>query len=181
QRRVLAQLVDVRPARPRAVTGCGTANPPLADQIPRDARTESGIVPSSLSHAHLLLPGDRRKSPPGRATGAVLTPHGPPLVAGAQSGRGGGLPSRARPSVSRSRRCPPRVRIDVSFPALAQRVTVLGSTRNIVATSAGVSNGSASGVRADICTASPPGPVRDPASLISVLVTEPAVMSFMAY
>jgi hypothetical protein len=38
-------------------------------------------------------------------------------------------------------------------------VTVFGSTRNIVATSAGVSSGSASGVRADMCTASPPGPV----------------------
>jgi hypothetical protein len=38
-------------------------------------------------------------------------------------------------------------------------VTVLGSTLNIVATSAGVSSGSASGVRADILTASPPGPV----------------------
>jgi hypothetical protein len=40
------------------------------------------------------------------------------------------------------------VRIDVSLPALAHRVTVFGSTRNIVATSAGVSSGSASGVRA---------------------------------
>jgi hypothetical protein len=38
-------------------------------------------------------------------------------------------------------------------------VTVLGSTRNIVATSAGVNSGSASGVRADMCVASPPGPV----------------------
>jgi hypothetical protein len=47
----------------------------------------------------------------------------------------------------------------VSFPAFAQRVTVLGSTLNMVATSAGVSNGSASGVRADMLTASPPGPV----------------------
>ena len=45
------------------------------------------------------------------------------------------------------------------FPAFAHRVTVLGSTRNIVATSAGVNSGSASGVRADICVASPPGPV----------------------
>ena len=44
-------------------------------------------------------------------------------------------------------------------PALAHRVTVLGSTRNIVATSAGVNSGSASGVRADMCVASPPGPV----------------------
>src|SRR5215472_6641213 len=49
--------------------------------------------------------------------------------------------------------------MDVSLPAFAHRVTVLGSTRNIVATSAGVSSGSASGVRADMCTASPPGPV----------------------
>jgi len=49
--------------------------------------------------------------------------------------------------------------MDVSFPALAHLVTVLGSTLNIVATSAGVSSGSASGVRADILTASPPGPV----------------------
>lgn len=59
-----------------------------------------------------------------------------------------GMPPRsARTSVSRYRRCPPSVRIDVSLPAFAQRVTVFGSTRNIVATSAGVSNGSASGVR----------------------------------
>jgi len=50
--------------------------------------------------------------------------------------------------------------MDVSFPAFAQRVTVLGSTRNIVATSAGVSSGSASGVRADMLTASPPGPIQ---------------------
>ena len=71
-----------------------------------------------------------------------------------------GIPaSRARTSVSRYRRWPPSVRIDVSLPALAHRVTVFGSTRNIVATSAGVSSGSASGVRADIITASPPGPV----------------------
>src|SRR4051794_32851270 len=46
--------------------------------------------------------------------------------------------------------------MDVNLPAFAHRVTVLGSTRNMVATSAGVSNGSASGVRADICAASPP-------------------------
>jgi hypothetical protein len=37
--------------------------------------------------------------------------------------------------------------MDVILPAFAQRVTVFGSTRNIVATSAGVSSGSASGVR----------------------------------
>jgi len=70
-----------------------------------------------------------------------------------------GIPaSKARTSVSRYRRWPPRVLMDVNFPAFAQRVTVFGSTRNIVATSAGVSSGSASGVRADIMTASPPGP-----------------------
>src|SRR5581483_2526467 len=38
--------------------------------------------------------------------------------------------------------------MDVSLPAFAHRVTVFGSTRNMVATSAGVSSGSASGVRA---------------------------------
>jgi hypothetical protein len=71
-----------------------------------------------------------------------------------------GIPaSSARTSVSLYRRCPPSVRMEVSFPAFAHRVTVFGSTRNIVATSAGVSSGSASGVRADMCTASPPGPV----------------------
>jgi hypothetical protein len=47
--------------------------------------------------------------------------------------------------------------MDVSFPAFAHLVTVFGSTLNIVATSAGVSSGSASGVRADMLTASPPG------------------------
>src|SRR4051794_13121526 len=46
--------------------------------------------------------------------------------------------------------------MDVNLPAFAHPVTVLGSTRNMVATSAGVSSGSASGVRADICAASPP-------------------------
>jgi hypothetical protein len=76
------------------------------------------------------------------------------------SERGCGMPaSSARTSVSRYRRCPPSVRMEVSFPALAHRVTVFGSTRNMVATSAGVSSGSASGVRADMLTASPPGPV----------------------
>src|SRR5262252_9014033 len=64
--------------------------------------------------------------------------------------------------------------MDVSLPAFAHRVTVLGSTRNIVATSAGVSNGSASGVRADMwpllldqyC---------DPALSLARLRVEPAV------
>src|SRR5258708_15749306 len=66
---------------------------------------------------------------------------------------------RARTSVPRYRRLPSSVRMDVSFPAFAHLVTVFGSTLNIVATSAGVSSGSASGVRADMLTASPPGPV----------------------
>src|SRR2546425_13101763 len=43
-------------------------------------------------------------------------------------------------SDSRYRRWPPRVRIEESFPAFAHRVTVLGSTRNRAATSAGVSS-----------------------------------------
>jgi len=47
-------------------------------------------------------------------------------------------------SASRYRRCPPSVLIAESFPALAQRVTVFGSTRNNAATSAGVNNRSAS-------------------------------------
>src|SRR5262245_33294804 len=74
--------------------------------------------------------------------------------------------------------------MDVSFPAFAQRVTVLGSTRNIVATSAGVSSGSASGVRADICTASPPGPLSTtiPRPYPAWLPAEPAVdVLYMAH
>src|SRR5215471_7902814 len=55
--------------------------------------------------------------------------------------------SRARTSDSRYRRCPPSVRMALSLPALAHRVTVFGSTRNIDATSAGVSSGSGSCVR----------------------------------
>src|SRR5580698_11285359 len=106
---------------------------------------------------------------PGAATpGGAAMPH---------SERCCGMPARrARTSVSRYRRCPPSVRIDVSFPAFAHLVTVLGSTRNIVATSAGVSSGSASGVRADMLTASPPGP--ELRSLLHLAVrgplTEPA-------
>src|SRR4051795_7150499 len=61
--------------------------------------------------------------------------------------------SSERTSASRYRRWPPRVRMEVSLPALAQRVTVFGSTRNMVATSAGVSRGSASGVRVVIGSA----------------------------
>jgi hypothetical protein len=98
--------------------------------------------------ADCALPRRSRRAPRRRA---AATPH---------SERCCGIPARrARTSVSRYRRWPPSVRIDVSFPALAHLVTVFGSTLNIVATSAGVSSGSASGVRADILTASPPGPV----------------------
>lgn len=52
--------------------------------------------------------------------------------------------SSDRTSDSLYRRCPPRVRMEVNLPAFAQRVTVFGSTRNMEATSAGVSSGSAS-------------------------------------
>src|ERR1022692_4781090 len=77
---------------------------------------------------------------------------------------------------------PPSVLIDVSFPALAQRVTVFGSTRNIVATSAGVSSGSASGVRADIWTASPPGPgIRSCVSCVPGSIRSLPWMSHMVY
>jgi hypothetical protein len=52
--------------------------------------------------------------------------------------------------------------MELSFPALAHRVTVLGSTRNIAATSAGVSKGSDSGGRAFTAASSvlPHGPWR---------------------
>ena len=84
--------------------------------------------------------------------GRFLTGASRAKTAGDHSERCCGIPaSRARTSVSRYRRCPPSVRIEVSLPAFAHRVTVLGSTRNIVATSAGVNSGSASGVRADMC------------------------------
>lgn len=95
-----------------------------------------------------------------------------------------GMPaSSARTSVSLYRRCPPSVRMEVSFPALAHRVTVFGSTRNIVATSAGVSSGSASGVRADMCTASPPGPVLRSCVLLRCLAPLGSLpwMSHMVY
>src|SRR5215831_14880498 len=100
QRRALAQLVDIRPARPRAVTGCGTANPPLADQIPRDARTESGIVPSSLSHAHFSClvtaaspPRDGPPAPCSPPTGLRSWPVlSPAAAAGSRAGRGPRFP-----------------------------------------------------------------------------------------
>src|ERR1035437_8640971 len=53
-------------------------------------------------------------------------------------------PRRARTSASRYRRGPPSVRSAVSFPARAQRVTVVGATRKSAATSAGVSRASPS-------------------------------------
>jgi hypothetical protein len=57
---------------------------------------------------------------------------------------------RASTSAWRYRRCPPRVRIDGSFPALDQRVTVFGSTRNSAATSPGVSKTSGPSPCSDI-------------------------------
>src|SRR2546423_3908765 len=47
-------------------------------------------------------------------------------------------------SIARRRRCPPRVRMAEILPALAQRVTVFGLTRNISATSDGVRRASGS-------------------------------------
>src|ERR1051326_3597921 len=108
---------------------------------------------------------------PPQRTAALLSPQLRPY-----SERCCGIPaSRARTSVSLYRRWPPSVRIDVSLPALAQRVTVFGSTRNIVATSAGVRSGSASGVRADMCKASPPGPALRSCLGCSCLHWKPAV------
>jgi len=107
------------------------------------------------------------------ATGRWLTAHAS-NAALPHSERCCGIPARrARTSVSRYRRCPPSVRMDVSFPAFAHLVTVFGSTLNIVATSAGVSSGSASGVRADMLTASPPGPVLR--SLLLLLFVAPSM------
>src|SRR4029078_13289828 len=60
-----------------------------------------------------------------------------------------------RISDARKRRWPPRVRIAEILPARAQRVTVLGLTRNIAATSEGVSNCSGSG--ASFCAIWTPG------------------------
>jgi hypothetical protein len=140
-------------------------------------RIDPGSVRSDtarMSAPHGLWPGAAHCWPPGPTPPCSLHVPQPTHVAVRErprrcerrvaaighSERCCGIPaSRARTSVSRYRRWPPSVRIDVSFPALAHRVTVFGSTRNIVATSAGVSSGSASGVRADIITASPPGPV----------------------
>ena len=48
--------------------------------------------------------------------------------------------SRAVTSDSRNLRCPPTVRMHPRRPSIAHRVTVLGSTRNIAATSPGVSS-----------------------------------------
>ncbi len=64
--------------------------------------------------------------------------------AGTGSGLAGEPSSSALTSLARYRRWPPSVRTELSFPAFAHRVTVLGSTRNIAATSAGVSSGSES-------------------------------------
>jgi hypothetical protein len=150
---------------------------PAANDAGSEGRIDPGCPLTGCLSLHLArtAPPDAASRPPGptpplficalpRAT--YVTARQParreerPAAAGCHSERCCGMPaSRARTSVSRYLRWPPRVRMDVSFPALAHLVTVLGSTLNIVATSAGVSSGSASGVRADIMTASPPGPV----------------------
>src|SRR6266571_18107 len=71
--------------------------------------------------------------------------------------------------------------MEVSLPAFAHRVTVLGSTRNMVATSAGVSSGSASGVRADMCAASPPGPVLRSCGLFCTCAPSGAVVDALIW
>jgi hypothetical protein len=151
------------PDRPRL-----RANPTLgerrADCAPRRGACAAGADPPC---AHPCPPWPLRTESCAAAGRAYRLPPGPRRCV--YSERCCGMPaSSALTSVSRYRRCPPRVRMEVSFPALAHRVTVFGSTRNMVATSAGVSKGSASGVRADMLTASPPGPVLrscDPAFL----------------
>src|SRR5207249_10769414 len=142
-----------RPDRPRRrLTGPSLERCDPRNGAPNAASDRRGRPPS------LLLLAERLAQMAGIIAGPARG--GVPRLSGNYSDRGCGIPaSSARTSVSRYRRWPPRVRIDVSLPAFAHRVTVLGSTRNIVATSAGVRSGSASGVRADMCTASPPGPV----------------------
>ncbi len=165
------------PFRP-SVTSGGRIDPGYVR--PDDARVSGEQCPAA---AHYWPPGPTppcslHLAAPAHVSVRLHPRHGERQVAArCHSERCCGIPaSRARTSVSRYRRWPPRVRIDVSFPALAHRVTVFGSTRNIVATSAGVSSGSASGVRADIITASPPGPVlRSCVCCCAGSLAEPAV------
>jgi len=168
-----------RAAAARALSVPGRKSGP--DRAPGNCVQEAGSTPASADRCCHRI--EREARPPMRCAGrrgrppqlerqygrwliALLCAIAVPalvccrIAAMPYSERCCGIPARrARTSVSRYRRCPPSVRIDVSFPAFAHLVTVFGSTLNIVATSAGVSSGSASGVRADILTASPPGPV----------------------
>jgi hypothetical protein len=177
-----AEMLSVTPARGHAPL-TGPVRPVLVKKVaagtPGCCPQEAGSTPAFAdqccsSHRTRYAPPDTvcwspGSTPPtaqanGRWLNTRLCVPAPALqrriAATPYSERCCGMPARrARTSVSRYRRCPPSVRIDVSFPAFAHLVTVFGSTLNIVATSAGVSSGSASGVRADMLTASPPGPV----------------------
>src|SRR6266516_4118539 len=145
--------------------------PPRAVQLAADdrARTDRAPPPRRAEEHERAMVLPRRSAPPGHAHGRgvreawrnPVDPVSVPIVSGPAfpAGAGpstdrratypsdfGGTPPSSSPRTSDSLylRCPPKVRIDVSLPAFAQRVTVLGSTRNIVATSAGVNSGSAS-------------------------------------
>ena len=160
-----------RPDRPRLWPAWSNAHPSAtADCAPlRGAFAAGADPPLIVLSALAALPARQYDEHPWRYPARS--------AARCHSERCCGMPaSRARTSVSRYRRCPPSVRMEVSFPALAHRVTVFGSTRNMVATSAGVSRGSASGVRADMLTASPPGPVlRSCVCSVPGSLREPAV------
>lgn len=87
-------------------------------------------------HRRVATQHEQRRGPAERVDGASEEE-----AEDAQSSErcGCGMPaSRPRTSSSLYRRCPPRVRMAESLPALAQRVTVFGSTRNMPATSDGV-------------------------------------------
>jgi len=182
------------------VAGLRATHPPMGRIDPGNVRWNRAHLASSLNYAPLAAHGHRGR-PPCRtpyfrsfslaATSALTArlrgcpvAHRARKAARSYSERCCGIPaSKARTSVSRYRRWPPSVRIDVSLPAFAHRVTVFGSTLNIVATSAGVSSGSASGVRADMCTASPPGPVLRSCVLLRCLAPLGSLpwMSHMVY
>lgn len=119
-----------------------------------------GGSPAPATHPNVAVPASRRNtfsiqlflpSPSCRNArpAAGSRPPSPwcPAAGSQAAAPPSGMQSKARTSRSRYRRWPPGVRLDVSFPDLAQRVTVLGFTRNRLATSPGVSSFSLSSSR----------------------------------
>src|SRR6478735_2971991 len=95
----------------------------------------------------LVVLVDGGRSPPGRSPQGSRPLRWSQATVAVDAGVAPAWPSSPRTSLSRYRRWPPGVRSEVSLPALAHRVTVLGSTRKRAATSAGVNSASASTVR----------------------------------